>query len=254
MFNIFTHKIKGYIYISDKSRYMKFNDVKEETIIKNKSKKPPYFVVNHRLNKLIIPEWPGKLFFVETLSPYKSLNLNLTKDAGYTRANGIKILKELQLHELFGENGRQIKQIVDKSNNVDISEAKLLSSSLTKESCKIYDKAWKRWNENNKIEFESSDDYLGTIGVISNEIKLKQHSPVGEALSIISNLVYNRVREIDEENGVVVDAEGETSFSELWSKTQQALLNATMAYENEDLLNVNEKHTLLESWSKLTSK
>jgi len=254
MFNIFSKRIEGFLYISDKSRDDRFIDVHQDSIIKNKSKKPPYFVVNHNINRIIITEWPGKLFFVETLSSYWRLNRNLLKNAGYTRANGVKILEVLELHKLFGKNGKLIKQVVDKSNNIEIDEAKILSKHLKNKSCEIYDIAWKRWLALKNIQNENSENYLGTSGIISNETELDQYSPLGEVLSIIGNLLYKRIQQIDNENGLIVDNEGEIRLSNLWNTTQQTLFNIAMAYENQNILNEQEKLLLLEPWNILTNE
>lgn len=254
MLNFFNIKIKGYLYVSDGSHDNQFANVKATDIIKNISKKPPYYVVNHELSSIILTQWPGKLFYVETLSNYKRLNSNLRKDAGYTRANGLKILREIQLHEIFGKNGKQLKEIVDKCQIIDMDEAQLLSSSLTDKSLELYSNAWIKWNKTQNIETNNSESYVGTIGVISSGLRLSKYSPVGNVLSTISNLLDKRINEIDKDEGILIDEEGEFILSDLWQRTQQALFNAAMAYENEGLLSSDEKITLLIAWNKISEK
>lgn len=251
MFSIKPKQILGYIYVSDQSNDQRFLGVKSGSIVTNASRKPPYFVVQHRAEKVIITEWPGRLFKVSTCDNYRRINKEILPYAEYTRSNKIEIVEELEVSTLFGEKGKEIIEIVDSANSITKYEAQTLSKQLTLESCQLYSTIWKRWLDQNKVVTGEKDNFVGTTGFHSNYYDDLPYSPLGNALSIIGNLLYKRVREIDWDEGIVTDNEDETNLSPLWAKAQQILLNAAISKINDGLLNSSEIEILIRPFNQL---
>lgn len=236
--------LKGYVYYSvDEDK--RFSEAKAGDIIKNKSNRPPWIVVDHDLNSIIVTKWPGKLFEVEVLnqSNEKKLNKGLVKDVWYTRTLGVKIIREIPLENLFGDNGVEICQIINITRNITVQQVISLSKFKNDDSREIYSKAWEKWIAiYDKESSYATDKHYDTLKIFINN---NRHisSPIKQGLAIIASQLDSRAREILGKEAFIIDKGEEYLISE-WANAMEKLLHAGMAEESESLLTLEEKEIL----------
>jgi hypothetical protein len=82
---------------------------------------PPWIVVAHGLDEVLVARWPGRLFRVISVSPSDEeerialarAGENLRADAGYTRVFAIDVLEQLRPSVLFGPHGEAVAEVVE---------------------------------------------------------------------------------------------------------------------------------------------
>lgn len=237
--------LKGYVYYSV-NEDKRFSEAKSDDIIKNDSNRPPWIVVDHDLNSIIVTKWPGKLFEVEVLnqSNEKKINKGLVKDVLYTRTLGVKIIREIPLENLFGENGAEICQIINSTRNITEQQVISLSKFKNDDSREIYSKAWEKWIDiYDKESSYARDKHYDTLKIFTNNNRYSS-SPIKQGLAIIANQLDLRAREILGKEAFIID-EGEEYLISEWADAMEKLLHAGMAKESDGLLTLEEKEILM---------
>lgn len=237
-------KIQGFVYSADEDNEL-FKDAKVGDLIIKQDRKPPFIVVDHILDKIIITRWPGKLYKVEVInqSKEKDINKGLVKNVWYTRTLGVKILEEVPVENIFGENGKQIRHIIDLTRNITEEQVNLLSKYNIESSRDLFTKAWRNWILlTDKDCVYLNDDHYNTLKIFpKNQV---YGSPIREGLSIISSQFDIRARELVGEAAFGVDEEGEIYLQSKWAKAYEKLKQAGISYESDNLLTEVEKETL----------
>ena len=252
------NQIVGYIYVPNKqetfaavktSKNYSPDDTTElfasarigDTIIK-KDKAPPYLVVDHKLHTIIVTKWPGALYKVEVLNPEEEREINngLVENVRYTRTFGVRIIEEVPVAALFGNNGEQVKRIIDLVRSVTEEQVSQLAEYDAKQNGKTYSKAWKNWVL--LTDSKASGSYERVIAV--HPKNQERISPIGQGLAVISTIYYQTVRELTQDEALDIDDEGEISFKPKWSRAAVHFLHAAMSYEADNLLTQKEKEDL----------
>ncbi len=254
LFNFKTEKIRGYVYSASEDDE-RFRNTQVGDLIINKDKKPPWIIVYHSLDTVIITKWPGKLFEVEVLnqSNEKSLNKGLIKNVWYARTLGVKILRKLSVDILFGQNGTLISQIIDRTRNITEQEVTSLAEIEANEAREIFSKAWGNW-----IALTNKDcPYLGEGHCDTLKVTPKNQSygsPINKGLSVIASQINIRAREILGDKAFTEDERGELNLIPVWAKACERLLHAGMSYESDGLLSKSEKEILSLPYKKVFEK
>jgi hypothetical protein len=242
--DLFTGGKVGDTYFTDEKIDLFASAKVGDTIIKP-VQKPPYLVVDHVLDKILITKWPGVLYQVEILNPSeeKGINVGLVKNVWYTRTFGVKIIDEIPIEILFGANGIQIKQILDLLKNLTEEQVNQLATYEVAQSQKIYAKAWKQWvSLTDKAYFNATDHYEKVLKAYpKNQNRV---SPIGQGLSIIHGIFYQTARKLTQDEALEVDEDGEISLKPTWDRAQTHFLHAGMSYEDLHLLTEAEKKHL----------
>ena len=244
LFNLSKRKIQGYIYTSKDENELFGNAKVGDTVIK-KDKKPPFIVVDHSLDTKIITQWPGKLFKVEVINPSreKRINEGLVKDACYTRTFGVKILEEVEIKELFGDNGEKIEIIINLTRNITEDNVLELSKFDKGMNSELFTKAWQNWikiyDSNHPFV---NDDHFDTIKLAPKNQRYS--SPIKEGLSIISSQFDIRARELVGDSAFGVNNDGEIYLQPIWAKALEKILHAGMSYASDNILTESERKKL----------
>ena len=244
LFKIKKTKIKGFVYIPDEDNDLFAKAKIGDSIIKQ-NREPPYIVVDHSLNTKIITQWPGKLYYVEVINQRKEKDINkgLVKNVWYTRTLGVKILEEVPLEAMFGENGKSIKNLIDLTRNIETEQVEMLSKYDVRSNRSVVDKAWKKWIRLTDKDYSFlPEDYSNTLNMSpKNQV---HGSPIGEGLSIIASQFDIRARELVGDAAFGVDEDGEIFLQPTWSTAVEALLQAGISYESDGLISEAEKQSL----------
>lgn len=244
LLNLKKKKIQGFVYSADEDNEL-FKDAKVGDLITKQDRNPPFIVVTHTLDMIIIAKWPGKLYKVEVInqSEEKDLNQGLVENVWYTRTLGIKILEEVPIENIFGQNGIQISRLIDWTRNITEEQVTALSKYNVKSGRDLFTKAWKNWillTDKNYVYL--NENHYNTLKVF---LKNQVHgSPIREGLLIISSQFNIRARELVGEAAFGVDEEGEICLLPKWSKACEKLRQAGMSYESDNLLTESEKETI----------
>lgn len=251
LFNSNKRKIQGYVYISNDKNEL-FANAKVGDLIIKKDKKPPFIVVDHSLDTKIITQWPGKLFKVEVINPSKEKKINkgLVKDIWYTRTFGVKILGEVEIKELFGDNGQDIVQIINLTRTISEHKVLQLSNFDKGMNSELFQKAWRNWiliyDKNHPFV---NEDHFNTIKIaLKNQ---RYSSPIKEGLSIISSQFDIRVRELVGDSAFEIDEDGEFYLQPIWAKAVEKILHAGMSYASDNILSESERKTLRAPFSEV---
>jgi hypothetical protein len=241
--------IQGYVYVPDNRDHTTdklFTNAKAGDIITKISTEsdPGSLVVDHHLYTVLIVRWPGKLYKAEVLNAEaeKELNEGLRKGVPYTRTLGVKILEELPVALLFGENGPAIAQLIDQITVITEAQVDALSAFDITSSRALYTKAWKAWIALTDANYRESPNYDCVIAVHpKNQVR---KSPVDEGLSVISDTFRRKAESLVGEAAFEIDDEGDRCMHPKWLAAMEHLLMAGMSYEADNLLTEAEKATM----------
>lgn len=235
-------KIVGFIYVPD-SNQGHFKNANIGQTIKTEKKGPPWIVVDHSLENVVIAKWPGTLWRAEVKDEAK--NTGLLEYAKYTRANAVKIIERLPLEILFGDFGSGILKIVESAGSIDSETAKKLANVFSPESLELYSKGWNIFGgtKNDEPPFYGRD-HQNTIAMPSNE----GCSPINSAFKIIYSQVFDRANELTDGKALLTDDEGCPSLDDEWSKACNSYLCAAMAVAYQEIFTENEIAVLSKSW------
>ena len=245
-----TGPIKGFVYQPEEEGGL-LSGACEGEVVRNDNRRPPWIVVDHALESLIIPKWPGKLWEVEVVDAVNDADLEasgagqLQPQANYIRAIAVNILKELPLESLFGQYGNHIINILDSIDDIDESKAIELSNACKPEAASLYSKAWNVWIAGgNNESIKPGNDHFHIIAITGTS----SDSPINKGLSVICSHIYERAREVTDGAAILVDEEGEVYLEPTWSKVSDVLLHAAMGYGARDLLAPEECKNLTSAW------
>jgi len=179
---------------------------------------PPWLVVDHSKQTIVMTNWPGKLWAAEVVEPApESEQVNDI----YTRSRCIRLIEPATTDELFRENGRGVEIILDQAAN-------LQSDQLTDNQCTepelehLYSLAWNSW-ANGPPAADDEYKFVLAMGKHGNE------SPIGKGLLLLSNVFHKRAERLEGKDAFIVDDEGEVSFVEKWRIAFNAARYAAIA-------------------------
>jgi hypothetical protein len=237
-------KIQGYVYVADSENEL-FKNVKAGDIVIKKDKSSPYIVVDHRLESIIISNWPGKLYKVEILDPSKEKDINkgLVKNIWYTRTFGVNILEEVSVKVLFGKHGKSVVNLANFIKTITEENVINLAKFDNKDNKHLYSKAWKNWIElHDKTHPFLEEEHINTL-----KLRLKDSSvssPINQGLSVIANQLDKRAEELVGDSAYTTNEDGDLCLQPTWAKAQDILLHAGMSFATDPILTATERASL----------
>lgn len=247
-------KHEGYIYCSDldvKPPDVLFEHAQKGDVIGSGIDKPPYIVLDFNLSKVII-RWPGRLWHAQSVT--------LATDQPrlgwhYIRATSVRVIKELPVSLLFGDNGQAVVEILNRAHqDLDIVHKNTLRTLKIpfKEHAKIYSAVINRWLQTKQEAlYHAGKDHRYTLGIVTEQA----NSPVGMALSVVYDIVRKRAQILEPDTALVSDGDEEDPEMILhpdWSAVSEMFLNAVMAVGAPmQLITPEEKITLYEPYKEL---
>ncbi len=234
----------GFTYVADAdSGPMRSAAIGE--LIENSTDGPPWIVVNHSLDAVNIPKWPGRRWKVQVLRPATKQS---DRPAGYTRAVSVRVLGELPPAQLFGSNGDIVAEIACKATKLGIEDVDVLSKAMGPEITALYARAWDVWLSQEKpgSPYERGE-HGRTLALFSGS----HASPIGHGFMVIHGAVSCRAKELLGDAAFVTDEDGESSLVPVWSAADGALLGAAMGLGASGLLEKEKADILSAPWLKL---
>ena len=188
-------------------------------VARNDDDGPPWIVVDHAIDSIVLSKWPGRLWKVEVV---KAAPEQARADAGYTRAVAVRVIEEMPLAVLFGAHGDAVLDVIAKASAVTIEQVAALDAAADAEARAAYSRAWSRWLG----EDESDDLHADTLAAFSGA---GGRSPIGSGFTVLHTVIAEWAHALAGEAAFVEDEEGDPMFAPEWQSAVDAFLHAAMA-------------------------
>lgn len=229
-------------------------EAKSGNRISLRERRPPFIVVDHSVESVIVARWPGKLWRVRIVDPVTDADVRatgiskLSSAARYTRAVSVDVLEEVPVSKLFGPHGDAVVRIIERACRLRFEDVKLLAQSRQADADAAYSRAWKKWANDRGIKSDN-DNYAGVLEIHDNQHGTS--SPVNHGLAVLFHAVEKCAESLDRSSYFVMGKEGEAVLEATWSLAAFALLDAAIAVGAPELSTQNDCELLTSSWRTL---
>ncbi|MFJ9853926.1 hypothetical protein [Streptomyces sp. NPDC101150] len=216
---------------------------------------PPWIVVDHALERVLVTSWPGRLFQVRVAPPKTDGERaamaraaeGLTSHAGFTRALAVDVLAELSPSVLFGPRGDAVLRVIEAASALDEKRARALEAAGRPAAGEEYGKAWDRWlaGQPNGAPYRNQD-HAGTLSIPGAG---PSGSPIGRGFSLIWKMVSAAARERGGAGSFTLDEDGDQILADPWETALGALLDAAMALGAPHLMDRDAGTVLTAAWT-----
>ena len=221
--------------------------------VKNADDAPPWMVVAETIQSIIpaAGSWPGRLWRARVIKLGDMSGL--IANPGYWRASEIELIEELPAGMLFGPNGDSIIPLLNQITALTSREVDCLSANSVETSGAqtAYARAWDRWDEN--LAHPCGHDYGAPGGwtLAAPDPRNEEMSPANWGFSLISDLIWNRAREVDGDKAFVEyieDDQVEVELNRRWRDASGAFLFKAMELVMAQHLSQDERAELARPW------
>jgi hypothetical protein len=233
---------RGFVYVPDSDPGVLAGAV-PGVIVCKPDRLPPWIVVDHSIESAVIARWPGKLWQVAVLDAVGVEQAN--PSAHYTRAVAVQVIDEVPASRLFGEHGESVSAVLSFASGLDPAAVRRLTELRHPQATEAYSRAWERWLsgvEGGTVYVGS--DFSRTLAAGIGRLK----SPIGNGLSLVYRVVWDRADALLGPTAFVVDDEGERSLVSDWDCAATALLDAAMAFGAPSVVTEGDAVILTSAW------
>ncbi len=232
----------GYVYVPDEDDGVLARACTGATI-RLSERCPPWIVVDHSIESVIVARWPGKLWQV-TIIDAEGVE-QASKDARYTRAIAVEVCGEIPASRLFGEHGGAVCSVIARGSRLDLVLIQALANARHPEAGQAYSRAWNNW----LAEVGSASDYqgqnlAGTLGIAAGG----KRSPINCGFTVLHRAIWERAESLVGSSAFLFDEEGEQYFEPTWSSASDAMLEAAMAFGAPMLSGREDRLIQLAAW------
>lgn len=226
------------------------------------ARKPPWIVVNHDLSRTIVARWPGRLWRVEIIDPVTLADERRTGGSPplpyvtYTRCVAVKVLEEVPVAMLFGDDGAAVCSLIDSVQTIDRRLAQDLAAARLPEADTAYDRVWRRWlaTEEPLVDGglratvhnpnEATDSWAGIVSSGG-----RSGSPVHYGLSLAHSQLYRQAVALDGEQAYENEVDDDGAFLVWpWAEAGNALLDAVLAFGAPRFVDEADRAILTKAW------
>jgi hypothetical protein len=209
--------------------------------------KPPWIVVDHEPQSIVMAKWPGRLWKVRVV--HRAAQQPLAY-ASYTRATAVDVLEEVPLAVLFEHNAEAVVEFLNSISQLTVEKVAALAESPDDEAARVHNAAWDRWLASADPASPSvGQEHAGTIAMGAKA----PGSPVGRAPSVLYSQLIKRAQEIAGDAAFAVEEE-EQYFRHPWSQAATCLQHSLFAIGvAEHLLSTSERAVLRRAYEKAMS-
>jgi hypothetical protein len=264
-------EVSGFVYVADEEQGL-FLCAQPGCVVARPTRSPPWIVVDHKLESVIVSRWPGKLWKVTVLDAVTDQDVvvagagRLVPDAGYTRAVSVQVLEELAPAVLFGPAGVAVCRILESISRLDYEQATALSTRVTLAAAVLYSKAWNCWLRGiapNSYHLGQEHDHVLAIPTQRGA----PQSPINQGFLIIHSQLHKRAilvsgtaalqsrracaQENNEDDAADYSDDDDDGMwlEPTWSRAADALLYAAMATGAREFLTEEEQRVLGAAWT-----
>tara|TARA_R100000365_G_C2748642_1_gene80935 strand:- start:14128 stop:14895 length:768 start_codon:yes stop_codon:yes gene_type:complete len=240
--------VTGYVYVANSKQDDRFRTARPGDIIRNPEPDPPYILVSHNTEDIVLSGWPGTLWTAEVLDA----TAQQEEDSDFTRAVAVRLVERLPAHTLFGPHGEAVAWVADRASRLSYAEAELLADRRAPDAARAYASAWLNWDGMTP----SSREYTDWEGIISVGSEAP-FSPVGRGLRTVFGAVVAQAWRLQGDDAMYAESgtedDPELCLAEPWANAALCLIEITMALGAPDLLSQEDHKLLTDPWRVLTS-
>jgi hypothetical protein len=215
---------EGYVYVADSDPGF-FAGVVRGTVVRRPNRSPPWVVVDHTIESVVVARWPGRLWRVVVLDDDGIEQANA--HARYTRAVAVRAVEEVPAWRLFGDSGEAVMGVLAFASRLDAATARRLAEHRHPEADQAYSRAFRRWLDRVRSgSVHGTWDFSGTLAAVDGPSR----SPLNCGLSLVYHTVWDRAEVVSGPAAFVQDDEGERALGPVWGTAASALLDAAMAF------------------------
>ncbi|WP_057241198.1 MULTISPECIES: hypothetical protein [unclassified Kitasatospora] len=246
--------VAGFVLVTAKDPdYLKVATVGDRVMLP--SFEPPWIVVDHTLERVLVTRWPGRLFRAEVVPPATDeeraamarAGENLRPDAGYTRAFAVDLREEISPSLLFGPHGDAVIRVLAAGLALDEEGARSLASARHPAAGQEYSKAWHRWlAELRDTAHYRDQDHASTLSIHG---AAPSGSPIGCGFSVLWQTVRTSAELRCRAGSFTIDEDGDEVLLDPWRTALGALLDAAMAFGAPHLVDSHAAAVLTTAWN-----
>lgn len=192
--------------------------------------------------EIIVNNWPGELWFVETLPLDDAL-----------QTIQIKLLKKLPCSLLFGAQGEKVCHLIEAVTHLSVDHIEQLALLATPMAEEAYSNAWNCWlaeldGKEHDVHLES--DHRGTLAIGKGVYA----SPIYGGFLLIDQLMQHKASQLVGESALISQTlygETITQLTPVWSQACSVLLQAAMGLGAVNYTTPQELELLLAGWDLL---
>ncbi|MFJ5547627.1 hypothetical protein [Streptomyces sp. NPDC093225] len=246
--------VSGFVYVHDEARDLLRGAVAGSRVTLP-AFEPPWRVVDHALEGVVVARWPGRLFRAEVVPPATDGERaalaraaeNLRPGAGYTRAVSVDLVQELSPAVLFGPHGEAVCRVLRAAGALDEEGAGRLAAARHPAADRAYGGAWDSW----LLDQPRGATCRGRAHVRTLAVPGAgpSGSPIGHGFSVLAGAVRASIRLRGGAGAYTVDEDGERVMADPWAAALGALLDAAMAFGAPHLLDDRSAAVLTTAWN-----
>lgn len=203
---------------------------------------PPWIVVDHSFESVVVARWPGRLWHVEIL---RAAAEQPREGAGYTRALAVRVRNELPVTKLFGPHGEDVVRVIETAASLDAGRAAEFGARSTALAREAYARAWRTWiGRMDPGSIHLYADHSDTLAVPIAGMR----SPIAGGFMVLHGVVGDRARALAGDSAFIAGEDGDLYLAEPWGKAAGALLHAAMALGAPGLVPEADRAVLTEAW------
>lgn len=218
------------------------------------SLEPPWIVVDHAIENVVVAGWPGRLLRVasvpaaddEERAALERAAANLRADAGYSRVIAVDVLAELPATMLFGPNGEAVAEVLDVAGSLILGSARELAAARRPDADQAYSRAWQRWLDQQPSGGPYRDQDFDRVLAVPGAGPAP--SPVGDGLMLTWTRAADSARRRAGPAAFSVNEHGCEVLLDPWATAAAALLDAAMALGAPGLTGPDDAVLLTAAW------
>jgi hypothetical protein len=235
-------ELRGLVFVSDADDGP-MRSARAGATIRNTDGGPPWIVVDHSIESVIVAKWPGRLWKVEILEAARE---QPNDGVNYTRAVSVRVIEELPVSELFGPHGARVCAVIERARALTADDLAVLGANGHPLARAAYSSGWRKWlGRGEPAPGDSSEDHADTLAVPGGA-----RSPIHSGFTVLHSVLAKRARGLVGDAAFVVDEEGNQSFTPPWASAADAFLHAAMAFGAPELLSPADREALTQAWRK----
>lgn len=243
--------VEGFVYVPEESKEA-MKQASQGARVSLSDGKPPFIVVDHYLESIVVAKWPGRLWRVRILEPLTKEAeqaagvATLIAGASYTRALSVEVLDEIPIARLFGARGEAVCAIISQARQMQMEQVHSLAAARHPAAGATYAGLWKKWLASiSHVTSTDPPDDVATVSVFVGPGRPK--SPVNEGFSVLYQEMISRAESVSGAAAFIEEDE-DRYLEPIWSAATKTLLDATMAYGAPHLCSQEDCNVLTQAW------
>ena len=179
--------LEGYVYVADEHEVV-MTRAAPGARIELPSRSPPWIVVDHAIDSVLVARWPGKLWFVVDVDANGIDQAN--PNAHYTRAYAVTVQRQIPSWKLFGDYGKSVCSVIAAAAQLSVDQVRMLANLRHPDADHAYSLAWETWLT--RQGFADVGESSVRSGTLAAPAPGRSRSPINCGLTVLHTTIWNR--------------------------------------------------------------